>query len=88
VNEKTKNETGSGETAGLEPDQIEALKMAVRIHGRNAKAAIRRAWFNGNYRAECLDDCSGSLQCLRNDFGPSWLCRISLKSLTTEGGAA
>ena len=64
------------------PELIEALKAAVRIHGRNAKAAIRRAWFNGNYPAECLGDHAYVLQDMRNSCGGwAFFKNITLKSI-------
>ena len=74
-----------GESGGARKDlsscQIEALKDAVRLHGRQAKEAIRRAWMDGGYYRECLARHTGPLQSLRNERGPSWLCRVSLKAI-------
>jgi len=37
------------------------------------------AWAQGNYRAFSWKDLSGDLQRIRNQFGGSWLARVSLK---------
>lgn len=43
--------------------------------GNNYKQAIRQAWCDGNYRSLGLGELDGKLQCIRNQFGPSWLIK-------------
>jgi hypothetical protein len=61
-----------------ELEAIEALRKARALLGKRYKQAIRQAWFDGNYRAQCLEDLSSQLQRARNTFGPSWLTRVRL----------
>lgn len=53
----------------LTEEEQAALKHAVEMRGRFAKTAIRTAWFTGGYRAEMLEEYSGTLQRLRNRPG-------------------
>ena len=58
---------------------LNSAKLAVARYnhnnGKNYKSAIRQAWYDGNYRTVGLDDLSGQLQRIRNQFGPSWLIK-------------
>lgn len=58
-------------------EQLTALRLFASAHGRNWKSELRQAWMTGNYP-------TGStlpyLQQIRNEFGPTWLVRFSLKA--------
>ncbi len=58
---------------------LNSAKLAVarfnHNSGHNYKQSIRQAWYDGNYRSLGLGDLEGQLQCIRNQFGPSWLIR-------------
>ena len=60
------------------PVQIDqALAAAAAYWGRNWKSQLRTVWANGRYPS-ALD--SGTLQRIRNQFGPSWLHKYRLPS--------
>lgn len=56
-------------------EQMEALKEFARLHGRNWKAPLRQAWYDGNYHGFAG---SNFLQQIRNTFGPTWLVNFRL----------
>lgn len=63
-------------------EQIEALGLFATANGRNWKSELRNLWMNGAYNYAVLggaDPCH--LQRVRNEFGPSWLVRFSLKGV-------
>lgn len=56
--------------------QLEAaLRKYAAAHGRCWKQDLRQSWMTGQYY---LADDEGTLQRIRNNFGPSWLVRFSL----------
>lgn len=65
----------------LNAEQLGALADFAAYHGRNWKRALNDAWSTGNYG--CADDI-GSLQQVRNIFGPSWLVRFSFNKPNTH----
>ena len=69
----------------LTNEEIEAVQAAIKAHGRSrAKSAIRQAWLDGNYRNQCLEDHSSTLQNLRNrEGGREALDRTVLRHLTS-----
>lgn len=54
----------------LTAEQMAAVKAYAAAHGRTWKAQLNYEWMSGTAR--------GSLQQLRNTFGPSWLVRFRL----------
>ena len=58
-----------------ETKAIEVLTEVKQRVGRCYKSIINTAWMTGNYYAEGIDDIGGSLQRIRNTFGPSWLAK-------------
>jgi hypothetical protein len=56
-------------------EQLQAILDWAKLYGRNWKAPLRQAWYDGNYH-----NFLGShlLQQVRNTFGPSWLVRFVL----------
>jgi hypothetical protein len=52
-------------------EQIEVLRAYAKEHGRTWKADLNRDWMTGK--------ACGPLQQIRNQLGPSWLVRFSLK---------
>ena len=63
------------------PDQLEALRQYAEDHGRTWKAQLNRAWMTGPYGD---NDHGNPLQCVRNQFGPSWLVRFSFKKYRSQ----
>ena len=62
-----------------ETETAKGILREVRAHlGRGYKAAIRNAWYNGNYDGECLSQWDGALQNIRNTLGPTWLHNVRL----------
>jgi hypothetical protein len=60
------------------PEQAQAIREWAAQTGRTWKSALREAWMTGDYGAF---EKSNLLQQLRNQFGPTWLTRFSLKSI-------
>ena len=63
----------------LTPDQLAAIQLWAKLHGRNWKAPLREAWMTGNYDGFGQ---SNYLQQVRNTFGPSWLVSFQLPAKT------
>jgi|HubBroStandDraft_1064217.scaffolds.fasta_scaffold34755_8 hypothetical protein len=55
----------------LDHAQLYALEMYARANGRYWKSKLHDDWMNGR--------SSGTLQQIRNSFGPTWLTRFNLK---------
>lgn len=70
-------------TNDIPADEIEALRLCHKHHGRNAKSMIRDAWMTGNYRDLSSEIDSGALQRFRNSphGGPSRLNSLVLARL-------
>ncbi len=66
---------GNPFAATSEIEALDVLRLVRFALGRNYKSAIRQAWMDGSYSAQCLAPWAGKLQCIRNTFGPSWLVR-------------
>lgn len=49
-------------------EQIDALRHYASENGRSWKSKLNLAWMNGQ--------SNGTLQQIRNQFGPSWLLRF------------
>jgi len=62
-------------------DQVEALRRYAAAHGRTWKAQLHQAWMTGQYDA---GDYDSTLQCIRNQFGPSWLVRFSFNKFSIK----
>jgi len=59
--------------------QIQALATFAAANGRTWKSALRHCWETGLYGHYNGTERSDLLQQVRNQFGPSWLVRFSLK---------
>jgi hypothetical protein len=55
----------------LDHAQLYALEVYAREHGRNWKSKLNLDWMTGG--------TTGTLQQIRNSFGPTWLTRFNLK---------
>lgn len=70
-------------------DQIQALKQFAAANGRNWKSELNNLWMNGAYRYAVMGGAdAGLLQQVRNEFGPSWLVRFSLKAANLRDARA
>jgi len=67
-----------------EQEAIEALVKARRIAGRPWRRIVHECWGTGGYRKHYLESIAGSLQRVRNKFGPSWLIKAKLPELNIE----
>lgn len=54
----------------LTDNELAALQEYAAKHGRTWKRNLRTDWMNGH--------CTGYLQAIRNEFGPSWLQKFKL----------
>ena len=70
-----------------EKEALEVLSDVKKRLGRKFKEAITDAWMNGNYRKDGLNDISHLLQRIRNTFGPSWLSKQKVASVSREAGS-
>ncbi len=67
----------------LTAEQIEALKLFATANGRLWKSALNHLWMTGAYDRNVLGGAqSNVLQTIRNQFGPTWLYRFSLKGVS------
>jgi hypothetical protein len=57
-------------TPELTAEQMRALQAYASTHGRTWKAQLNHEWMTGTAR--------GTLQQVRNTFGPTWLVRFRL----------
>lgn len=62
-------------------EAIEILRRAkeAAFSKRSWKQDLSIAWSQGNYATFGWRDMDGELQRIRNQFGPSWLVRVSIK---------
>lgn len=61
-------------------EQIKALQQFAAANGRNWKSALNHLWMTGAYNNAVMGDADSMwLQRIRNQFGPKWLYRFSLK---------
>jgi hypothetical protein len=58
------------------PAQVTALRTYAASHGRTWKSQLNQAWLTGSYDA---GDPAPLLQQIRNNHGPAWLSRFSLR---------
>jgi hypothetical protein len=72
------------ETHTLSADQIRALRTFAEANGRSWKSKLNHAWSTGRYRDYNGADDEGSLQQIRNRFGPTWLTRFSFDRAQTH----
>ena len=63
----------------LSQEQIDALKEFAEANGRSWKSKLNHCWMTGLYRMYNGTGKSHVLQGIRNQFGPTWLSRFSLK---------
>jgi len=68
----------------LSDEQLAALRTFARANGRSWKSHLNDAWSTGNYHRYSGTDDYGSLQQVRNQFGPSWLVRFSFDKPKTH----
>lgn len=68
----------------LNEEQLAALVVFAKANGRSWKAALNHCWSEGCYRKYNGTDDEGSLQQIRNTFGPSWLVRFSFNKTATH----
>ena len=66
----------AGASAQLSGEELSALRIFAKEHGRTWKSALRLAWETGNYRSTEADD--GALQRLRNRLDSNWLTKFTL----------
>ena len=65
--------------------QLEALRLFASANGRNWKSELNTLWMNGAYSNAVLGGAyPAHLQQVRNQFGPSWLVRFSLRNALIE----
>lgn len=58
----------------LSTEELQALRTFANANGRSWKSKLNTAWMTGRYPGT---DDYGTLQLIRNRFGPSWLVRFS-----------
>jgi hypothetical protein len=68
----------------LSTEQLNALRTFANANGRNWKSSLNDAWSTGRYRNYNGTDDEGSLQQVRNTFGPSWLVKFSFDNVKTH----
>jgi len=64
--------------------QLNALRTFANVNGRSWKCELNDAWMTGRYRDYNGADDEGSLQQIRNAFGPSWLVKFSFANVKTH----
>ena len=65
-------------------NEAEAIEVLVRVRksaGHYWRRIVHECWHNGWYQMNHLGAFEGSLQRIRNTFGPSWLMRAKLPPL-------
>lgn len=67
----------------LSAEQLRALQAFAKANGPRWRLALNDAWMTGRYDRYNGTDDEGSLQQIRNAFGPSWLVTFSFKKATT-----
>jgi len=75
---------GSEQIHALSADQLEALRAFAEENGRSWKSKLNTAWSTGRYDDYSGTDDYGSLQQVRNRFGPAWLSRFSFDRIKTH----
>ena len=75
---------GSEPIYTLSADQLAALRTFAQANGRSWKFKLNHAWSTGRYQDYNGTDDYGSLQQVRNRFGPSWLVRFAFDRVKTH----
>lgn len=73
--------TARSSLEALAPNQAAAILDFAKAHGRYWKAALNHAWTTG--RDERMPN-GALLRQVRNNQGPTWLARLSLKGASTN----
>jgi hypothetical protein len=68
----------------LTADQLDALRTFAKANGRSWKSKLNVAWSTGRYNDYPGTDDYGTLQEIRNMFGPSWLVKLRLDNAKTH----
>jgi hypothetical protein len=68
----------------ISADQLAALRTFAKANGRSWKSKLNHAWSTGRYDDYSGTDDYGSLQQIRNRFGPAWLSRFSFDRAKTH----
>jgi len=68
----------------LSADQLKALRTFAKANGRSWKFKLNDAWMTGRYQDYNGTDDYGSLQQIRNRFGPAWLVKFSFDRAKTH----
>lgn len=68
----------------LAPEQLNALRTFANANGRDWKFKLNHAWSSGRYDDYNGTDDYGSLQQVRNTFGPSWLVKFRFDNIKTH----
>ena len=71
-------------TYTLSAEELEALRTFAKANGRSWKSKLNHAWMTGRYRDYSGTDDYGTLQWIRNRFGPTWLSRFSFERVKTH----
>ena len=72
-------------TPTLTLHQLIALMTYAEQNGRTWKSKLNLVWYSGDYAGS---DDAGTLQLIRNQFGPRWLARFRFNNLKTHKGLA
>ena len=68
----------------LSAEQLEALRTFAKANGRAWKSKLNDEWMTGRYAVYNGTDDYGSLQQIRNRFGPTWLARFAFDRSETR----
>lgn len=68
----------------LTNEQLAALREFANVNGRDWKSKLNHAWATGRYRNYNGADDEGSLQQVRNTFGPTWLSKFNFDNVKTH----
>lgn len=61
----------------LSGEELVALRAFAKANGRSWKSKLNDAWMTGHYDRYSGTDDYGTLQWIRNRFGPSWLVKFA-----------
>ncbi len=70
--------------ARLTAEQLLALATFARVNGRTWKSTLNDAWMTHGYHRLSGTTDYGSLQQIRNIFGPRWLLKFSFANTKTH----
>ncbi|MFN3071338.1 hypothetical protein ACKWMY_24955 [Serratia sp. J2] len=59
----------------MDEQQKNAIRKVMELHGENWKKELRYYWIKSSYPG-VLSSVSGTLQQIRNQFGPPWLSKF------------